>query len=303
MKDNFKTELENVLSYLLAADDAPQTRRGRITFPISLSHFSYAEPFFSRMLDTLGEEEMGPARFSTVPFRRYPEDAERIAKHIDVTLLTNIDDQDDHDSRFALSRWRTVPAESVRGKIRGAAPINVEMSTAIIQKDLSYVTARTYLGRVGQSFRVLEYTDPRIGKLDAANRLYHERTTMIALSVAVVRHYSWGVRFSYPGAPGVHFSTDPSGAAALLAVRDVKKGVRRQSILHWVAEHWRKRRADPTAFTKVREHMRGKTVFSWDGLQCEVVPSAADLASYKLGGGQIMPPWLTKDRDRQEHLL
>lgn len=89
--------------------------------------------------------------------------------------------------------------------------------------------------------------------------------------------YKWSVRLNFEGNLAVSFWTDPHGAKEAFRLRDIPNGkTRREALRHWVREHWRqKRESDGVAL--VREHLRGQTKFSWNGLRCEIKPSAFDL--------------------------
>lgn len=114
------------------------------------------------------------------------------------------------------------------------------------------------MGRAGDRYRCFEYTDRNIGKIEAPAQRQIERIATTAVGVGIARHYYWSVRLGFIGVPSVNFLTDPTGALELLKLRDKGSG-KREAALHWVREHWRRRRSDPEAFTRVRAHMRGQT--------------------------------------------
>lgn len=50
---------------------------------------------------------------------------------------------------------------------------------------------------------------------------------------------------------------------------------RRAALRHWVREHYRETKVTGLAF--VCNHLRGKTIFQWRSLACEIFVSAFDL--------------------------
>lgn len=99
----------------------------------------------------------------------------------------------------------------------------------------------------------------------------------IALGVQLLRELSWSVEIGYVGHPTVQFVTDGEGAKEAFRLRDLPEGrARRAALLHWVNSHWR-RRPEPKPAVEVKRHMRGAERFVWNGLRCNITPSAADM--------------------------
>lgn len=93
----------------------------------------------------------------------------------------------------------------------------------------------------------------------------------IQATLALFRRYEWTVAMSVDGAPKLRFVCTPGSAREAFRLRDLPTGKsRRDALIHWVAEHYR----NPQIH--VNEHLRGKHVFSWRGIDCEIVPSAFD---------------------------
>jgi hypothetical protein len=83
----------------------------------------------------------------------------------------------------------------------------------------------------------------------------------------------WNVRLGYPGMPRSRLATDQRGVRAFFSDREVGESNRRAALLHWVTGHWRRRRPpNDEDESWVREHMRGRREFLWNGMQGEVVP-------------------------------
>jgi len=102
----------------------------------------------------------------------------------------------------------------------------------------------------------------------------------VAMCIHVARADVWRVVVTPEAGVPVSFSTDARGVAESFKLREAPSPMkRRTALLHWVAEHWRKRRDDPSALTHVREHLRGATEFVWNDWKCKIRPSRVDLAA------------------------
>lgn len=92
----------------------------------------------------------------------------------------------------------------------------------------------------------------------------------------------WRVVVQPDGRAPISFCTDPVGVSESFKIREAPSPTkRRTALLHWVAEHWRKKRDEPSAVVAVREHLRGATSFVWNDWTCKIRPSRVDIA--KLG--------------------
>lgn len=91
------------------------------------------------------------------------------------------------------------------------------------------------------------------------------------------RRLCWHIQLRMPQSPALLAATDPIGVRALLRMRDLPEGrTRREALRHWVKEHWRQNRHDPSIEHQVREHLRGADRCDWFGLQCQILPSEMD---------------------------
>lgn len=302
MSIEFKTAIEDALSFVIATEDQPAkffgNQRVALTAPgVTIDYFSNLEPLQSKLLAALPPVVIEQRLVPRNALKDHPAESARVLRSLDVSWITDTINDDGSPSdrdRFSLSRIRTVPASTLRGRVKLVSSINVEFTSALVRRDLTYTTTRTYLIKSGSEFRTVDYTDARISRLSPSSGRSLEVATNMVVGIGVARHYSWAVRLGFPGSPSINLLTDPTGALELLKLRDNAKGKRRDAIVHWVSEHWRRKRNDPSISTRVRPHLRGKTSFSWDGLICEVVPSPADRDSYASGGGPALAPW---DRD------
>jgi hypothetical protein len=178
---------------------------------------------------------------------------------------------DDNLACCALMRIRQVPQREVRGRARYARVV-YEASMACIYKTGRYMTARSYLGEQSDG-RVLDLCSKnRPIKEVAEDRIY----VALAKEQQFARRYEWTVRLAYGSAPSISLVTNPTGALEVFRLRDIPPGHRRRAALrHWVSEHWRSRGTEDAV--KVRAHLRGEHKFNWNGLRCEICPSAFDV--------------------------
>jgi hypothetical protein len=104
-----------------------------------------------------------------------------------------------------------------------------------------------------------------------------ERCRMAA-GLALRRRYLWSVLLGEGTGPRVRFITDPIGVREVFRLRDLPPGKqRRDALLHWVRQHWRKRRkAGADDLAAVREYLRGAVSYNWNGLRCQIEPSTYD---------------------------
>ena len=66
----------------------------------------------------------------------------------------------------------------------------------------------------------------------------------------------------------------------MFRLREIPAGAdRREALLHWVREHWRRRRKNPDEEVKIRRHFNGVERFTWADLECKVVPAPDDVAT------------------------
>lgn len=145
-------------------------------------------------------------------------------------------------------------SEKVKGKSNWWMPIN----PLLTKKERTITVTKVGTGEWAKYDKIQSTIVP-----------YPELAIMMNWSAA----HCWNVRLSMPDSPGLLLATDPVGVRELLKMRDVPEGrTRRQALVHWVSEHWRKNRKDPSVEHLVREHLRGATDCDWFGLHCKVLP-------------------------------
>lgn len=103
-------------------------------------------------------------------------------------------------------------------------------------------------------------------------RAIDDFTAGVVFGLALWDRYRWRADLAFRGDLSVRLLTDAAGAREMFKMRDVPAGkTRRSALLHWVAEHWRRRDASSDPHL-VRQHLRGTRVFQQDGMECSIYP-------------------------------
>jgi hypothetical protein len=199
------------------------------------------------------------------------------------------------ENSWHFIRVKTLRPAEWRGRLRRFLPRMVDVSHRISEPNgrtfsarLPYslvngqaVRARTILN--GMSIGLVDSVcvDPSwYGGEKAEPHEVNSATGLLRVSagLALRRHYLWSVLLGEGDGPRARFVTDPAGVREVFRLRDIPPGrARRAALLHWVRNHWRRRRdVSANDMTWVREHLRGARTYSWNGLRCEIVPAPAD---------------------------
>lgn len=104
------------------------------------------------------------------------------------------------------------------------------------------------------------------------------RTAMMLAGVCNGMRFHWYAKVKVsPDIPSISLITDPTGVKELWKLRDIPSGKkRRQSLLHWVSEHWRANRTDPEMESYVRRQLRGHTKFTHGDFSVDIHISESD---------------------------
>lgn len=175
------------------------------------------------------------------------------------------------DDQPQLHAFASATMQEVRGRVIAVLPM-------MIRYDLAWITG----SRVYSSTSIFGFTrdstwvplTPKI--LPGRARELAERIPL-AFGCQLLQDTQWRVYLSRQPGIGVSLPTDARGIAAIIQSRDrdTDKG-RRIALQHWVEEHWRQNRYDVDTEVKVRAHLRGASVFTWNGLSCRIKPSRLD---------------------------
>ena len=100
----------------------------------------------------------------------------------------------------------------------------------------------------------------------------------LATAVQFFRKQCWCVDIGFHDIEAsISFLTDPTGVKEMFKFRGISDGKkRRDALIHWVTNHWRQNRYDPEIEIYVRSFLRGATVFSWFGMNVEIIIPKCD---------------------------
>lgn len=209
----------------------------------------------------------------------------------DVSVLAHAGPQALAGTMFALYRSYTVAADDARQFWQQMPNGNPRFYECFARQYQTQILAD---GSVAEDFMFAAYRhakvtfyDPdeiRIGGLDLMRtKRWNEESqeqSRLALGVAFMEPCFWTahVRLS-SHSPRVSLITDPTGVKELWKFRDIPEGhKRRDALLHWVSEHWRRHRVDPDLEGYVRAQLRGQRRLRCSGLDVEIQESKEDRA-------------------------
>jgi hypothetical protein len=265
-----------VESLVLFMDLQPKRINGETDPKLSLRHFDMAEPLI-------------PEAFVGVSDDRVFVDPQEVTPSVlenqwnSCVLKIANDDDLCKGERYQMYRFRSVSHRSLR-RLPFVSPVLGELAVARLFEDGHYEADRKYLAWKGGRFWTfaqdeVPHTMRALGQIVLYDA-FDDRVGRMGLSTALTQEYQWHIGIGLEELPRVAFPTDPTGVRAAFRFRDIPAGkARRAALIHWVTEHWRKHR-DVSNEDRiwVREHLRGATDFSWNGLRCTIRPSKADMA-------------------------
>jgi hypothetical protein len=148
----------------------------------------------------------------------------------------------------------------------------------IYEDDRSF-TATDFFARAGRHlFNVTKYAG--VGPHRPSSE--QVKTWRSGGGLALTLRYEWQVYLGLESSDA-SFSmvADRHALSEVFRLRDIPNGKsRRAALKHFVSSHWRTRGVsaiDLPSQSFVKEHMRGQTVFAWNGLRCEIRPPVYDV--------------------------
>lgn len=194
---------------------------------------------------------------------------------VDMTILKP--PFDDDRPEYLVKHVRSISPREARGKVKLVTPYMAEVTQALFTgrrvgehslTDLVLAgSSRDYEAFMGGGWVEAGHVDP----LDpgyAGLRL----STSMAISMALRHRYEWAVSVGYEDSPSVRLAVDPTAIKDLFKFRDVPSGAsRREALLRWIDDNWRKLRHDPDMEGYIRRHLRGGTRFDWEGLGVSIL--------------------------------
>lgn len=208
-----------------------------------------------------------------------PRDATpKVLWPVDMTILKPPYDGDEPE--YHIKHIRSVSPKEARGKARLVTRYMAEVTQALLTGrrvgehgliDLELAgTSRDYECFMGSSGWVSTYCDD--DPIDRAQTSRLSLSTSMAISMALRHRYEWAVSVGYEDSPSVRLAVDPTAIKDLFKFRDVPSGAsRREALLRWIDDNWRKLRHDPDMEGYIRRHLRGGTRFDWEGLGVSIL--------------------------------
>lgn len=191
---------------------------------------------------------------------------------------------------IGVIRAATVSPKELRGRAKIIPPHALRLQRAVLESNGTYWTEVAYAGFVGGQWRQIDadikravsHTASGVRIVSNHGSSHHVAETHrwcgALMSLALSRRYEWTASIRLDDSPTLVFPTDALGIRELFRLRDKDEGkLRRSALLHWVCQHWRKKRIDPEAVSFVRKHVRGETAFRWAGFDCSIKPSLYDI--------------------------
>jgi hypothetical protein len=196
---------------------------------------------------------------------------------------------------WQFQRHKTLRPSEWRGVLHRVYPRMIDSMCLTVRPNGESVGARVPYAIVGKKIieaarttggwrktsMAHEIIDPSWYGGDKGNRIADDFSGGFSMlgGLALRRRYNWSVLLGEGKGPRARFITDPVGIREIFRLRDIPPGrARRLALLHWVREHWRKRR-DRSANdrTFVQKHLSGAWSYSWNGLQCQIEPSEEEV--------------------------
>lgn len=187
------------------------------------------------------------------------------------------------ESEIGIARYKQISDYSViRGRVKQPyMPLILEVSLLGIHYDKRELSTIDYfIGSTnGFDWKVLF---PQVTNREKDYIKYTNECVRYAVGHQKKQQGEWAVLISKNKGMSIRFGTDTTGIKNVFKYRDVPTNKkRRETLLHWVGDHYRKSRNNPEDLIYIQEYMRGATKFEWAGFTCEIVPSKVDLLKFQ----------------------
>lgn len=253
-----------------------------------IQYFQGAEPWGrwseEMIYDRGGEEFLMDVR---------PQDLDR---PLDVSLVAHFTDrarseEEDREDIAPLYRIRGIQPKEARGRTNGPmGQYLIEWTAGILRTNGHWTCGRNYYA--SDDARSWRHVGPWWRGAPQRGEEKHEFNDLVRVAhgMQFTRYYDWRVEMGMVDGVTVSIPTTPEGCRETYRLRDVAPGKsRRDALRNWVTRHMRRTRRRPAndnadereRLTWVRQHLRGATRFSWNGLVCNIHPSAYDLKRLK----------------------
>lgn len=185
------------------------------------------------------------------------------------------------DGGFTAARYRSLDLKDVRGRTNRHYRHVVEIAVLFIDPNAGSCIPEVH---IYGSMDGREWRQALSGFEVDDDRKFSSLINLMC-GVQFSRYYLWSVEIGTPGAGSVSFLSSPQAIKDVFKMRDVPADrQRRSSLRNWVRDHWRtieSSTTDEELEAYVRKHLRGAVSFTWDGLDCRIIPSRDALREAK----------------------
>ncbi|AKR48606.1 hypothetical protein [Acetobacter pasteurianus] len=168
------------------------------------------------------------------------------------------------DGTWQFMRARALNKKEWRGRIKKFFPKMIELAYSFRKQNGTFTSCKIPFSIVNGKLIQAYGTGGNIAECG--------RTIKICAGFALNKRYDWSVLLHEDNTPSVRLLTDIRGCREIFKLRDAPPGkLRRAALIHWVTAHWRKKRQAGASDRKwVKEFLRGKRSFTWNGLHCTI---------------------------------
>jgi hypothetical protein len=195
----------------------------------------------------------------------------------------------DDDDLVALFQATSTTPEAVRGRVKLTASKMVEVKIGQFGINGMWSVQESVAGLIGKRWVDLglgmekRWDNINVAPMSWRNRGSKDKadfvhdTISLMITQALETRYQWHVAFGgRKHGLRIVLPTNPTGALKLFKDRELTAGKsRREALRHWVENFIRD--DDVHGSVYVRDHLRGNTEFTWNGMETELMVSAFDL--------------------------
>lgn len=194
-----------------------------------------------------------------------------------VRRFVSIGPKEARGSVVSFSRYML--KEYIWASPRNSIPVSLIAYHSFIGGRWGVADIRPKWVKIGRGFADDHYAPVKQCSIKDGLRDHEIYPVDIACGYAFNMRYHWGVELRVSqDAPSILLPTDPSGVRSIFSHRERNPLTnRRDALLHWVRDHFRKSRKEASDAIWVKKHLRGKWSFDWNGMQAIIHPSNFDV--------------------------
>lgn len=197
-----------------------------------------------------------------------------------------------HGADVLVTRCMTAAPRDLRGKVRIMPRFAMRTLAAWMYPNGRYDTETIFCGLLNGRWTAIDagIAQTATHSLAGAGVVERSRSTgktlagqidancRLACGFALTRRYQWMATLRIDDSPQLLLPTDRVGVREIFRLRDIPPGAaRRAALLHWVSSHWRRKRRSAADDSWVRQHLRGRTECTWNGLHVEIFPAEFEI--------------------------